>query len=145
MAYEKKYVKRNQNSFNFTGNIGKIKALKYFDNGGCVLAFSVANSQDYMSGEDEKKIVDRTIWFDCEIKGKWAESLHKSGTLQKVKTVAISGKIDREPGAWINENTGKAQASIRVTVEAMEYLVWKDKEDQEDVPKEDEDEDDVPF
>jgi single-strand DNA-binding protein len=70
------------NSITVAGQLGKDAEVRYLPNGDAVAAFSVADSQ----GKDKD-----TIWWNCSIFGKRAESL--SQYLTKGQAVTVTGNV----------------------------------------------------
>ena len=90
------------NSLTITGNLGKDAELKYLQDGAAVLSFSVADSM----GRDKG-----TIWWNCSMFGKRAESL--SQYLTKGQQVTVIGTVtERE----YTDKTGAQRKSIDVRV-----------------------------
>lgn len=90
------------NNINIAGSLGKDAEIRYLANGDAVCAFSVADSQ----GKDKP-----TIWWNCSLFGKRAESLQPY--LAKGQAVAVSGTItERE---WTDKD-GQKRKSMDVRV-----------------------------
>ena len=90
------------NIITIAGNLGKDAEVRSMPNGDSVASFSVADSQ----GKDKP-----TIWWNCQIFGKRAESL--SQYLLKGQQVTIAGSItERE---WTDKN-GQQRKSMDVRV-----------------------------
>jgi single-strand DNA-binding protein len=91
------------NSFTIAGTLGKDAEVCYLPNGDAVCNFSVADSM----GKDKG-----TIWWNCQLFGKRAESL--SQYLTKGQAVTVSGNItERE---W-NDKEGNKRKSMDVRVQ----------------------------
>jgi len=91
------------NSLTIAGTLGKDAEVNYLPNGDAVCKFSVADSQ----GKDKP-----TIWWNCQLFGKRAESL--SQYLTKGQAVTVSGNItERE---W-NDREGNKRKSMDVRVQ----------------------------
>lgn len=91
------------NNLTIAGQLGKDAEIKYMPNGDAVASFSVADSQ----GKDKP-----TIWWNCSLFGKRAESL--SPYLLKGSAVTVSGSVtERE---WTDKEGGKRK-SIDVRVQ----------------------------
>jgi single-strand DNA-binding protein len=86
------------------GRIGKDADLRSV-NGTAVSNFSLAVEVGY--GERKK-----TLWLDCALWGKQAESLTKY--LTKGKTIAVLGSLD--VSAWVSHQDGEPRGSIQVIV-----------------------------
>lgn len=90
------------NSITICGSLGKDAEMKYLNNGDPICSFSVADSM----GRDKG-----TIWWNCSLFGKRAESL--SQYLTKGQAVTVVGTItERE---W-NDKEGNKRKSMDVRV-----------------------------
>lgn len=90
------------NSITVAGSLGKDAETRYLPDGTAVAAFSVADSQ----GRDKP-----TIWWNCQLFGKRAESL--APYLLKGQAVAVVGSVtERE---W-TDNQGNKRKSMDVRV-----------------------------
>lgn len=96
------------NNITVAGQLGKDAEIKYMPNGDAVASFSVADSQ----GKDKP-----TIWWNCSMFGKRAESL--SQYLLKGSAVTVSGNVtERE---WTDKEGGKRKSmDIRVSDIALQ-------------------------
>lgn len=81
------------------GRLGSAAVLRSTQSGDRVLGFSVAVDDGW--GENK-----RTLWFDCSVWGKRAESLDKLG-LGKGTAVAVSGDLSTR------EHEGRTYLTIR--------------------------------
>lgn len=91
------------NNLTIAGSLGKDAEVRYLSSGDPVAAFSVADSQ----GRDKP-----TIWWNCSLFGKRAESL--APYLVKGQAVAVSGTItERE---WTDKD-GHKRKSMDVRVQ----------------------------
>ena len=107
------------NSISVAGTLGKDAEIRYLPNGDAVCNFSVADSM----GKDKG-----TIWWNCQLFGKRAESL--SQYLTKGQAVTVSGNVtERE---W-NDKEGNKRKSMDVRVQDV-ALQGGRKEQQEDRP-----------
>ena len=90
------------NNITIAGQLGKDAEVKFLSNGDPVASFSVADSQ----GKDKP-----TIWWNCSLFGKRAESLAQY--LTKGQSVTVSGNVtERE---WTDkEGIKRKQHDIRV-------------------------------
>jgi len=96
------------NSITVAGSLGRDAELKHLPNGDAVLNFSVADVQ----GKDKP-----TIWWNCQLFGKRAESL--SQYLTKGQAVAVAGAITERD--WIDKSgNAKKSMSIRVNEVALQ-------------------------
>lgn len=120
------------NSITVAGSLGRDAELKYLPNGDAVLNFSVADSQ----GKDKV-----TIWWNCQLFGKRAESLAQY--LTKGQAVAVSGSVSERE--WTDKE-GNAKKSMNVRVNELALQGGRREEPK---PKSrndfDDDSGDVPF
>ena len=121
------------NSITVAGSLGRDAELKYLNNGDAISAFSVADSQ----GKDK-----HTIWWNCTIYGKRAESLNQY--LVKGQAVTVVGHITEREYTDKNGNERKAM-EIRVN----DVMLQGRKQESAPKPvkeeKADYDDSDVPF
>ena len=107
------------NNISIAGTLGKDAEVRYLPNGDAVCNFSVADSM----GKDKG-----TIWWNCQLFGKRAESL--SQYLTKGQAVTVSGSItERE---W-SDKEGNKRKSMDVRVQDV-ALQGGRKEQQEERP-----------
>ena len=126
------------NVITIAGTLGKDAEVKYLANGDAIANFSVADSQ----GRDKP-----TIWWNCGLYGKRAESL--SQYLTKGQAVTISGSVSERE--WNDKEGNKRKATdVRVNDIALQGG-RKDAEPQQErrqAPKAapvDVDDSDIPF
>jgi single-strand DNA-binding protein len=90
------------------GQLGKDAEVRYLANGDAVCNFSVADSQ----GKDKP-----TIWWNCQLFGKRAESL--SQYLVKGQAVTVSGTVSERE--WVDkEGNKRKQMEVRVNDVALQ-------------------------
>ena len=96
------------NNITVAGSLGKDAEVRYLPNGDPVASFSVADSQ----GKEKP-----TIWWNCQLFGKRAESLAQY--LTKGQAVAVSGTVaERE---WIDKDGQKRKTmDVRVADVALQ-------------------------
>jgi single-strand DNA-binding protein len=95
------------NSVTICGQLGKDAEVRYMPNGDAVASFSVADSQ----GRDKP-----TIWWNCTIFGKRAESL--TPYLVKGQAVTVVGNIvERE---WEKDGVKRKAMDVRVNDVALQ-------------------------
>ena len=96
------------NSISVAGTLGKDAEIRYLPNGDAVCNFSVADSM----GKDKG-----TIWWNCQLFGKRAESL--SQYLTKGQAVTVSGNVtERE---WSDKEGNKRKTmDVRVQDVALQ-------------------------
>ena len=96
------------NNLTIAGQLGKDAELRILGNGDAVVSFSVADSQ----GKDKP-----TIWWNCSLFGKRAESL--SQYLLKGSAVTVSGSVtERE---WTDKEGSKRKSmDVRVSDIALQ-------------------------
>jgi single-strand DNA-binding protein len=122
------------NSITVSGTVGNAE-LKYLQSGDPVLAFSVADGQ----GKDKP-----TIWWNCSIFGKRAESL--ANYVQKGGKVTVVGTISEDQYTDKNGNDKKAM-KVRVSDIALQggKEPAEEKPARQAQPQQDLTEDDIPF
>ena len=96
------------NNITVAGSLGKDAEVRYLPNGDPVASFSVADSQ----GRDKP-----TIWWNCSLFGKRAESL--APYLVKGQAVAVSGTITEREYTDKNGNERKTM-DVRVNDVALQ-------------------------
>ena len=90
------------NSITIAGQLGKDSELRFLSNGDPVCSFSVADQQ----GKDKP-----TIWWNCSLFGKRAESLQQY--LIKGQSVTVSGTISERE--WTDKEGNKRKSmDVRV-------------------------------
>ena len=127
------------NVITVAGTLGKDAEVKYLANGDAICNFSVADSQ----GRDKP-----TIWWNCGLYGKRAESL--SQYLTKGQAVTVTGSVSERE--WTDKEGNKRKSmDVRVNDVALQGG-RKDAEPQQErqqaakpAPVDDLDSDDVPF
>lgn len=95
------------NSITVAGQLGRDAEVRYLPNGDAVANFSVADSQ----GKDKP-----TIWWNCQLFGKRAESL--SQYLLKGQSVTVSGNITQR--TYQKDGVDKTVMEIRVSDVALQ-------------------------
>ena len=122
------------NSITVSGTVGNAE-LKYLQSGDPVLAFSVADGQ----GKDKP-----TIWWNCSIFGKRAESL--ANFVQKGGKVTVVGTVSEDQYTDKNGNDKKAM-KVRVSDIALQggKEQAEEKPARQAKPQQDLTEDDIPF
>jgi len=96
------------NNLTVAGTLGRDMEVKFLPNGDAVGNFSVADSQ----GKDKP-----TIWWNCQLWGKRAESLGQY--LVKGQAVTVSGSVSERE--WTNKDGVKQKAmDIRVSDVALQ-------------------------
>jgi single-strand DNA-binding protein len=96
------------NSITVAGSLGRDAELRHLPNGDAVLNFSVADS----AGRDKP-----TIWWNCQLFGKRAESLAQY--LTKGQAVAVSGSVSEREWTDKDGNTKKSM-NVRVNEVALQ-------------------------
>jgi single-strand DNA-binding protein len=96
------------NVITVAGNLGKDAELKYLQSGESVLTFSVADSE----GRDKG-----TIWWNCSLWGKRAESLDPF--LKKGSQVTVTGRVTERSYTDKNGQERKAM-DVRVNDIALQ-------------------------
>jgi len=95
------------NNITIAGQLGRDAEVRYLPNGDPVANFSVADSQ----GKDKP-----TIWWNCQLFGKRAESL--SQYLTKGQSVTVSGNITQR--TYQKDGVDKTAMEIRVSDVALQ-------------------------
>ena len=95
------------NNITIAGQLGRDAEVRYLPNGDPVANFSVADSQ----GKDKT-----TIWWNCQLFGKRAESL--SQYLTKGQSVTVSGNITQR--TYQKDGVDKTAMEIRVSDVALQ-------------------------
>lgn len=127
------------NTITVAGTLGKDAEVKYLPNGDAIANFSVADSQ----GRDKP-----TIWWNCGLYGKRAESLAQY--LTKGQAVTVTGSVSERE--WTSKDGEKRKSmDVRVNDVALQGG-RRDAEPQQErqqpqkpAPVDDLDSDDVPF
>lgn len=91
------------NSISISGSLGKDSETRYLPNGDAVTNFSVADSQ----GKDKD-----TIWWNCQLFGKRAESLGQY--LMKGQAVTVIGNVTQRK---YTDKNGQERTSMDVRVQ----------------------------
>jgi single-strand DNA-binding protein len=126
------------NSITIAGTLGKDAEVKYLANGDAICNFSVADSQ----GRDKP-----TMWWNCGLYGKRAESL--SQYLVKGQAVTVTGSVSERE--WTSKDGEKRKTmDVRVNDVALQggRKEAEPQEERRQAPKPapvDIDSDDLPF
>jgi len=122
------------NSLTIAGTLGKDSETSYLPNGDAVCNFSVADSM----GKDKG-----TIWWNCQLFGKRAESLAQY--LIKGQAVSVVGTItERE---W-NDKEGNKRKSMNVRVQDVALQGGRKEQEERPAPRQKAapmDDQDIPF
>ena len=105
--------------------------LKYTPSGKSVCNFSGASSQNYKSGEGEKK--ETVSFFDFQVWGKLGEVINEYA--KKGMRLAIDGKLQQQ--RW-DDQDGKKRAKIEIVVENFQFLDGKKESSESKRPEPDE-------
>jgi len=109
------------NSLTIAGSLGKDSETSYLPNGDAVCNFSVADSM----GKDKG-----TIWWNCQLFGKRAESL--ATYLVKGQAVSVIGTItERE---W-NDKEGNKRKSMNVRVQDVALQGGRKEQEERPAPR----------
>ena len=96
------------NNITIAGTLGKDAEMKYLSNGDAICNFSVADSM----GRDKG-----TIWWNCSLYGKRAESL--SPYLLKGQAVTVTGSVSER--VWTDKSDTKRKSmDVRVNDVALQ-------------------------
>jgi len=119
------------NNVTIAGTLGKDAEMKQLNSGDSVCSFSVADSQ----GRDKP-----TIWWNCSLFGKRADSL--SQYLVKGQAVTVTGTItERE---W-SDKDGNKRKSMDVRVNDIALQGGRKEEPRQEKRRAEVDDSDVPF
>lgn len=121
------------NSITVAGQLGRDAEVKYLQNGDALCSFSVADS----AGRDKG-----TIWWNCSIYGKRAESL--APYLTKGQAVTVAGVVSQRK--WTDKD-GQERTSMDVRVGEIALQGGRREQSQEEPkarPAQQQDED-IPF
>ena len=118
------------NTITVAGTLGRDAEVRYLANGDAICGFSVADSQ----GKDKP-----TIWWNCSLFGKRAESLVQY--LVKGQSVTVAGQVTEREYTDKNGNQRKSM-DIRVSEIALQGGRKEAKAEPAPVPADDSD---VPF
>jgi single-strand DNA-binding protein len=121
------------NSITVAGQLGRDAEVKYLQNGDALCSFSVADS----AGRDKE-----TIWWNCSIYGKRAESL--APYLTKGQAVTVAGVVSQRK--WTDKQ-GQERTSMDVRVGEIALQGGRREQSQEEPkarPAQQQDED-IPF
>ena len=120
------------NIITIAGTVGKDAEMKYLQDSTAISTFSVADSQ----------LKDKTIWWNCSMFGKRAESLNQY--ILKGTKVTVSGQVTED--VWTDKN-GQERKSMKVRVND---IALQSKAEQREAPRQQREEppvsdDDIPF
>ncbi len=121
------------NSITVAGQLGRDAEVKYLQNGDALCSFSVADS----AGRDKE-----TMWWNCSIYGKRAESL--APYLTKGQAVTVAGVVSQRK--WTDKQ-GQERTSMDVRVGEIALQGGRREQSQEEPkarPAQQQDED-IPF
>lgn len=111
------------NNITVAGQLGRDAELRYMPNGDAVANFSVADSQ----GKDKP-----TIWWNCQLFGKRAESL--SQYLTKGMSVTVTGNITQRTYTD-KQGAEKVSTEVRVADVALQGGRKDDQSEQRQAPQ----------
>lgn len=89
------------NVITVAGTTGKDAEMKYLSDGTAIASFSIADSQGR----------DKTVWWNCSLFGKRAESLGQYIT--KGSKITITGQVTED--VWTDKN-GQERKSMKIRV-----------------------------
>lgn len=107
------------NSLTVSGSLGKDSEMAYLQNGDAVCNFSVADS----SGKEKP-----TIWWNCQLFGKRAESL--APHLVKGQAVTVVGNISERE--WTDKEGNKRKS---MNVRVQDVALQGGRRDQQEAPR----------
>ena len=108
------------NKVTFIGNLGKDAESWDFDNGGCIVNFSLATTERGYTTSDGKTIEDKTDWHNCVIKKKGLTDVAKK-YLKKGMKVYVCGKLTYRE----YEKDGTKHRITEIVVDELELLTPK--------------------
>lgn len=117
------------NSITVAGIVGKDAELKILQDGNHVASFSIADSQGK----------DKTIWWNVNLWGRKAESLHSFIT--KGTKVTVTGSVSED--SWTDRNTNETRKAMRIRVN--DILLQSNRQEPKPQAEAPAVEDDVPF
>lgn len=92
--------------------------VKHFENGMCVINFSVPHSEKYLNKKNEK--VERTTWVNCAL---WRKSDKTKISEFLTKGVIVSCVGMPSVRAWVNDKN-EAHAALELRVEDLRLLTF---------------------
>jgi single-strand DNA-binding protein len=96
------------NGVYLSGHITRDAEIRYTNGGMCFVRFGLAQDRTDKKGDTWEKVA---MFFDCSLKGKYAESIHQY--LTKGKKVSVQGRLRHD--RW-QDKDGKAQSKICIDV-----------------------------
>ena len=121
------------NIITLAGTLGRDAEIKYLNSGDPICNFSVADSQ----GRDKP-----TIWWNCTLFGKRAESLHQY--LTKGLNVTVVGQVSERE--WVDKDGAKRKSiDVRVQDVAMQGRKGEQQPAKQDRQQEQFEDKDIPF
>lgn len=102
------------NSVTLSGRLTRDAELKYSQNGGAIVRFSMAVNRSKRNGDGSW--ADETSFFDCVYFGKGAEGVNSY--LSKGRQVAISGELRQS--RW--EQDGQSRSRVEIFVNNLSLL-----------------------
>ena len=102
----------NINSVIIEGNLTKSAELGHWTNGTAYCRFTIANNESYK--DEAGNWVDIPSFFDCVMKGNYAEAMHKH--LLKGRHVTVQGRLKQNK--WKDEN-GNSKFAVIIKVDEL--------------------------
>ena len=102
----------NINRVIIEGNLTKSAELGHWTNGTAYCRFTIANNESYK--DDAGNWVDIPSFFDCIMKGNYAEAMHKH--LLKGRHITVEGRLKQNK--WKDEN-GNSKFAIIIKVDEV--------------------------
>lgn len=102
----------NINNVIIEGNLVKAAELSHWSNGTPYCKFTIANNESYK--DEQGNWVDIPSFFDCILKGNFAESMHKH--LLKGRRITVQGRLKQNK--WKDEN-GNNHFAVVIKVEEL--------------------------
>jgi single-strand DNA-binding protein len=97
------------------GNLTRDPETKYLANDKVVCKFSIANSQKFKVGDEQR---EKVIYLECQAWGKTAETIGKYAT--KGKPIIVEGKLEMDQ--WEDKDTGAKRSKITLNVERFHFV-----------------------
>ena len=103
------------NRLEFGGDLTRDAELQYFQNGGCVAKFGMANNRRHKN-RDTGEVKEYVTFVECEMYGPMAETfIEYFGEGQgKGKAVFIEGELEQQ--RWDDKDTGEGRSKLVVRI-----------------------------
>lgn len=108
----------NINRVTLVGRLGKDAESRSFQNGGGVVNFSLATSEQWKDRDGQKQ--ERTEWHNIAVFAKWLQDDAKQ--LRKGDMVAIEGRLQTRK--WTDQS-GNDRYTTEIVLQGMEHSLFK--------------------